>query len=266
MQARRAISAEYSERLVRHEAGHFLVGYAMGLPVDAYRADDPVRNAVQFVDPRPAGAWRGLEHEDVDRLCAVSLAGVVAEAMRFGDGVGGVADLGQLQGAHRAGGARPEGPARRLEAAAREAAGSDGCDRQDEKGLRERRPRVSATGVSAAGTGWPECQSGFPRSHGRLAVEGVAAPQRPPAARTSKSPLRPPSKFPPSFPLPVQRYSHSAAHSTPVPPPCDTTTTTTITTITTITTARCDTAAPVNMLAASVSDNGVEGVASQHRP
>ena len=100
IQARRALSPEYSERLVRHEAGHLLVGYAMGLPVDAYRADDPVRFAVQFIDPRPAaGAWRGLEHDDVDRLCAVSLAGVVAEAMRFGDGIGGVADLAQLQGA-----------------------------------------------------------------------------------------------------------------------------------------------------------------------
>lgn len=99
IQARRALSPEYSERLVRHEAGHLLVGYAMGLPVDAYRADDPVRFAVQFMDPRPAaGAWRGLEHDDVDRLCAVSLAGVVAEAMRFGDGIGGVADLAQLQG------------------------------------------------------------------------------------------------------------------------------------------------------------------------
>ena len=98
VQLRRGLSEEYRERLVRHEAGHLLVGYAMGLPVDAYRADDPVRNAVQFIDPRPPGAARGVPHEDVDRLCAVSLAGVVAEAMRFGDGVGGVADLAQLQG------------------------------------------------------------------------------------------------------------------------------------------------------------------------
>jgi hypothetical protein len=31
-------------------------------------------------------------------LCAVSLAGVVAESLKFGNGVGGFADLTQLQG------------------------------------------------------------------------------------------------------------------------------------------------------------------------
>lgn len=38
-----------------------------------------------------------IDLEQVDVLCAVSLGGVVAESIRFGDGVGGFADLSQLQ-------------------------------------------------------------------------------------------------------------------------------------------------------------------------
>jgi hypothetical protein len=97
IQARRLLSGEYRERLVRHEAGHLLVAYLLGLPVRGYRADDSVLNAVQLVAPPPTEAGR-LGLDEVDRLSAVSLAGVVAEAIRFGDGAGGFADLAQLQG------------------------------------------------------------------------------------------------------------------------------------------------------------------------
>mmetsp|Transcript_29226 Transcript_29226/g.38437 ORF Transcript_29226/g.38437 Transcript_29226/m.38437 type:complete len:426 (-) Transcript_29226:275-1552(-) len=43
----RTIDPSYRDRLLYHEAGHFLVGYLVGMPVASYSADSPV-NAVQF--------------------------------------------------------------------------------------------------------------------------------------------------------------------------------------------------------------------------
>jgi len=97
IQGRRLVSKEFRQRLVYHEAGHLLVGYCMGIPVAEYQANDAILNAVQFFPPEDEIAGR-LTHEEVDRLCAVSMAGVVAEAMRCRDAVGGFADLSQLQG------------------------------------------------------------------------------------------------------------------------------------------------------------------------
>jgi len=96
IQCRRVVSGEYRERLVRHEASHLLVGYLLGLPVAGY-STNAVLNAVQLFEIQENMAGR-LEWETVDELCAVSLAGVVGEAMKFGDGLGGFADFAQLQG------------------------------------------------------------------------------------------------------------------------------------------------------------------------
>lgn len=191
-QVQRLVLPKYRTRMLRHEAGHFLVGYLCGLPVEAYTAN-AVRNAVQFwaladrggqrraaaqlgfdtnvagayqdgggdgsggggggsgsrgrdnplenkpllgrdgVPPElpgsgspadrvqgffepggrgnpvvveieerldPRGTWpfpRGIDHDTIDRLAAVSLAGVVSELLEYGDGEGGFADLSQLQ-------------------------------------------------------------------------------------------------------------------------------------------------------------------------
>mmetsp|Transcript_9183 Transcript_9183/g.16532 ORF Transcript_9183/g.16532 Transcript_9183/m.16532 type:complete len:367 (-) Transcript_9183:211-1311(-) len=90
----RLVSIDFRERLARHEAGHMLVGYLLGLPLKEYRADS-VTNAVQFYfEP---GAFSVLDHEKLDILASVSLAGAVAEALKFGDARGGFADLMQLQ-------------------------------------------------------------------------------------------------------------------------------------------------------------------------
>jgi len=97
IQIRRLISDEFRQRLIVHEAGHLLVGYCMGLPVADYKANDAILNACSFfaLDEDVAGR---LDHRQVDVLCGVSLAGVVAESIKFGDGLGGFADLSQLQG------------------------------------------------------------------------------------------------------------------------------------------------------------------------
>ena len=97
IQIRRLISEEFRHRLVVHEAGHLLVGYCMGLPVADYKANDPILNACQFFEVEDDIAGR-ISHEQVDVMCSISLAGVVAESIKLGDGVGGFADLSQLQG------------------------------------------------------------------------------------------------------------------------------------------------------------------------
>lgn len=131
--AQRKLVPGFSERLVRHEAGHLLTGYLLGLPVADYSADS-VANAVSFLplDPEVArradedarrAAWKqsavfgeGLAlreakapesgaplpagvvlDDEMNRLCVVSLAGVMSECLFFGSARGGYADLTQLQ-------------------------------------------------------------------------------------------------------------------------------------------------------------------------
>ena len=69
----------------------------MGLPVADYKANDAILNACNFFEVDEDIAGR-LDHRQIDVLCGVSLAGVVAESIKFGDGLGGFADLSQLQG------------------------------------------------------------------------------------------------------------------------------------------------------------------------
>ncbi|CAM9373366.1 unnamed protein product [Phaeothamnion confervicola] len=96
------LDGDFRERLLRHEAGHFLMGHLCGLPVQEYQAD-AVTNAVQFYplsDSSAGGSlWRrrGLSHDDVTRLAIVSLGGIVAECAAYGNSEGGYADLSQLQ-------------------------------------------------------------------------------------------------------------------------------------------------------------------------
>lgn len=162
----------YRQRMIQHEAGHFLVAHLLGYPIKGY-STNAVKNAVEFyplsdpdvgieraqrlgfdrrteststddkvwVEPssndvpffskdgrgasvvqgqsvfrnaknysdnpllkiapqnqvKDSWPYRGFDHAVVDRLAAVSVAGVCAEILAFGNAEGGIADLSQLR-------------------------------------------------------------------------------------------------------------------------------------------------------------------------
>lgn len=162
----------FRQRMVQHEAGHFLMAHLLGYPIQGY-STNAVKNAVEFYplsDPdvgaergqklgfdrrtgptrdddairsassdedvaffskdgkgstwledrsvfrfsknytenpflkiasqnQPKDSWpyRGFSHAAVDRLAAVSVAGVCAEILAFGNAEGGIADISQLR-------------------------------------------------------------------------------------------------------------------------------------------------------------------------
>lgn len=160
----------YRKRMIQHEAGHFLMGHLLGLPVQGYNTN-AIKNAVEFYPlsdadvgrnrvkqlgfdvPRkesfsqmnpvpptsldapyfseegrgaavlqkqsvfrntknytenpflklparnePTNSWpfRGFDDVTIDKLTAISVAGVCAEILAFGNAEGGYADISQL--------------------------------------------------------------------------------------------------------------------------------------------------------------------------
>jgi hypothetical protein len=80
-------------RLCIHEAGHLLVGYFCGLPMISYEINDSIGAHLEF-------DFTGLETskaEDllrpfVAQVSTVSMSGIVAEALIYGDCQGGAED------------------------------------------------------------------------------------------------------------------------------------------------------------------------------
>jgi len=165
----RNVFPSYRKRTIQHEAGHFLMGHLLGLPVKGYAANS-IKNAVEFyplndpdigrdrasqlgfnsavwrqtdetIEPpqsneevpyfsregrggdsvrkqsvfrkkkdydkflklpslnEPSKAWpyRGFDELTIDKLAVVSVAGVCAEILAFGNAEGGFADFSQLR-------------------------------------------------------------------------------------------------------------------------------------------------------------------------
>lgn len=95
-------SPEYSDRIVRHEAGHFLIAYLLGIPIDAYtltawealRAGVDGNGGVIF---KTDDIDRALEtgkigQQAIDRYCTVWMAGIAAEEINYGSAQGGQDD------------------------------------------------------------------------------------------------------------------------------------------------------------------------------
>jgi hypothetical protein len=172
VQVQRNFFPAYRKRMLQHEAGHFLIGHLLGVPIQGYTAN-AVKNAVSFYplsdsdkgrdyanqlgfdkptkrlqkeedlwpipsmpdvpffskegrggdlaeqrsvfrnaknytqnpflklrsQNEPTNTWpyRGFDEGTVDQLTVISVAGVCAEILAFGNAEGGVADLGQLR-------------------------------------------------------------------------------------------------------------------------------------------------------------------------
>ncbi len=103
----RMTSAEHRERIIKHEAGHFLVAYLLDIPISSYAL-----NAWEAFQQRQA-AQGGVQFDDrqlneqlqkgqitaqmLDRYCTVWMAGIAAETIAYDNATGGAEDRLKLQ-------------------------------------------------------------------------------------------------------------------------------------------------------------------------
>lgn len=98
-------SPEYRQRILHHEAGHYLVATALGLPVTGYtlsawealRQGQPGRGGVQFQSAAlEAEAAQGqLSQRSLEQWCQVLMAGAAAEQLIYSNVEGGADDRAQ---------------------------------------------------------------------------------------------------------------------------------------------------------------------------
>ena len=88
---------DLNERILYHEAGHFLAGYLCGIPVISYdvTGDRDAGTTIALDISENATVAENLEalRNKSGNLLVVSMAGMVAETLRFGDSRGGAEDL-----------------------------------------------------------------------------------------------------------------------------------------------------------------------------
>ena len=97
------IFPEYKKKIIYHEAGHFLLAYLLGIPVrgcvtnawDARKYPDIKGQAgTIFFDPKLSDELLNskITRSSLDRMSVVLMAGIAAEAIRFGKAEGGAVD------------------------------------------------------------------------------------------------------------------------------------------------------------------------------
>ncbi|MEA5464326.1 ATP-dependent Zn protease [Leptothoe sp. PORK10 BA2] len=92
-------SPAYCDRIVHHEAGHFLTAYLLGIPIDAYtltawetlQAGVNGTGGVVFKtdDIDRAVEIGKISQQEIDRYCTVWMAGIAAEELTYGTAQGG---------------------------------------------------------------------------------------------------------------------------------------------------------------------------------
>ncbi|MCC5624830.1 ATP-dependent Zn protease [Nostoc sp. CHAB 5715] len=101
-------SSEHRDRIVHHEAGHFLVAYLLGIPVtgytlsawEAWKQGQPGQGGVSFDDGELASQLEvgKISAQMLDRYCTVWMAGIAAETLVFNNAEGGADDKNKLIG------------------------------------------------------------------------------------------------------------------------------------------------------------------------
>ncbi|CAM9717288.1 unnamed protein product, partial [Hapterophycus canaliculatus] len=104
----RLIVPGYRERIIRHEAGHFLVAYLLGCPVQGCLLDpftlgsglSGAQGGTVFADPilSKQMAQGKLTKSSIDRFTIVLMGGIAAEAINYGSSEGGAAHEGVMIG------------------------------------------------------------------------------------------------------------------------------------------------------------------------
>ncbi|EKQ68450.1 ATP-dependent Zn protease [Leptolyngbyaceae cyanobacterium JSC-12] len=100
-------SADHRDRVVRHEAGHFLVAHQLNIPVTGYtlnawesfRRGQAGQGGVQFnTQELDAELQQGtLSAHLLDRYCTIWMAGAAAEHLTYGNVQGGTDDFQKLR-------------------------------------------------------------------------------------------------------------------------------------------------------------------------
>lgn len=100
------VRSEHRARIVRHEAGHFLVAYFLGIPItgytltawEAFKQSQPGLGGVTFDTQAISSATIpvGEMRLNLERFCTVWMAGIAAENLIYGSAQGGVEDRQKL--------------------------------------------------------------------------------------------------------------------------------------------------------------------------
>lgn len=97
-------SSEYRQRILQHEAGHFLVAHLLEMPVQSYtlsawegiKAGLPGLGGV-VIEALTEKTAATPSRQQINRYCTVWMAGIAAEAQAYGSAQGGEDDQRQVQ-------------------------------------------------------------------------------------------------------------------------------------------------------------------------
>ncbi|MEA5618374.1 ATP-dependent Zn protease [Cronbergia sp. UHCC 0137] len=92
-------SPEYQERIIHHEAGHFLVAHLLGIPItgytlsawEAFQQGQPGQGGVTLEDEEIAAQLKKgkITVSMLERYCNIWMAGIAAESLVFSSAEGG---------------------------------------------------------------------------------------------------------------------------------------------------------------------------------
>jgi hypothetical protein len=99
-------SPQHRDRIIHHEAGHFLVAHLLGIPVtgytltawEAWKQGQSGQGGVTFDDQELALQLQQgkISQQMLDRYCTVWMAGIAAESLVFQQAEGGADDQSKL--------------------------------------------------------------------------------------------------------------------------------------------------------------------------